>query len=246
MTEDDVQRMRKVLEAVLAVDDQVDPFPSLNDIAKRMGFDASTLRRYCPDLSKAIAWHSKHHWVEESHLRAMKQALEDALANAEPESLANVARKLRCSTASMRKYFPDLCRAIVTKNRERFDDALIEQQLRSILASNAEAPAVRELARRMGYELHILWDRFTDLCKQISRRRYAERRRRREERIALLCKEIRRIAYQLHGQGIYPSVRQVSQELGGFHALLSKEGHDAWCHALEALGYPTAHLKKNT
>jgi AcrR family transcriptional regulator len=246
VTEDDVQRMRQVLEAVQAVDDQVDPFPSLNDVAKRMGFDESTVRRHCPDLSKAISWHSKNHWVEESHLGVMNQALEDTLANVEPESLANVARKLRCSTSSMWKYFPGLCRAIVTRCRERFDDALIEQQLREVLASNAEAPAVHELARGMGYERQVLLNRFPDLCKQISRRRYAERRRRREERIALLCKEIRQVAYHLHSQGIYPSARQVSQELGDSHALLSKEGRDAWCQALEALGYPTVHLKKYT
>jgi hypothetical protein len=211
-----------------------------------MGFDESTVRRHFPDLSKAIAWHYKNHWVEESHLGVMNQALEDALANSEPESLANVAWKLRCSTSSMWKYFPDLCRAIVTRYRERFDDARIEQQLREVLASNAEAPAVQELAREMGYKRQFILDRFPDLCKQISRRRYAERRRRREERIALLCREIRQGAYHLHSQGIYPSARRVSQELGVSHAILSEAGRDAWCQALEALGYPTAHLKKYT
>jgi hypothetical protein len=146
----------------------------------------------------------------------------------------------------MWKYFPDLCRAIVTRYRERFDDARIEQQLREVLASNAEAPAVQELAREMGYKRQFILDRFPDLCKLISRRRYAERRRRREERIALLCREIRQGAYHLHSQGIYPSARQVSQELGVSHAILSEAGRDAWCQALEALGYPTAHLKKYT
>lgn len=174
----------------------------------------------------------------------MKQALEDALANAGPESLANVARKLRCSTAIMWKYFPDLCRAVVTRYRERFDNVRIEQQLREVLASNAEVPAVGELARGMGYKRHILWGRFPDLCRQISRRRYVERRRRREERIALLCQAIRQVAYRLHGQGMYPSARRISQELGNSHAVLSEAGRQAWCQTVEALGYPTVHLKK--
>ena len=122
MTEDDVRRMRQALEAVLAVDDQVDPLPYLVDIAQRMGFDEETVRKHCPDLSKAIARRNKNHWGEEGHRMVMKQALEKALASPEPEPLANVARQLRCYTSSMRKYFPDLCRAIVTRYRERFDD----------------------------------------------------------------------------------------------------------------------------
>ncbi len=135
----------------------------------------------------------------------MKQALEKALENPAPEPLANVARKLHCHTSSMRRYFPDLCRALVSRYRERFDDARIEQRLREVLASNAEAPAVYELAREMGYKRHVVWDKFPELCKQVSTRRYAERRRRREERMATHSSEIRQTAYLLHSQSMYPS-----------------------------------------
>ncbi len=33
--------------------------------------------------------------------------------------------------------------------------------------------------------------------------------------------------------------------LGNPHAIRTKEGHEAWHLALEELGYPTDHLKKN-
>jgi hypothetical protein len=109
-----------------AVDDQVDPLPSIRDIAQRMGFDEETVYKHCPDLCKAIVRRNRIYWAEEGHRMRMKQAIEKALANPEPESLESVARQLHCHTSSMRKHFPDLCRAVVTRYRERFDDAHIE------------------------------------------------------------------------------------------------------------------------
>ncbi len=243
MTEDDVQRMRRVLETVLTVDNQADSFPSLKDVAKRMGFNEETVRKHCPDLSKAISWRYKNRWTDESHLKVMKQALENALANPEPEPLANVARELHCDTTSITKYFPDLCSAIVTRYRERFDYTFIEQRLHEALNSNTEAPAVYELAREMGYERHVVKDKFPELCKQISMRRYTERRKQKEERMTPLCNDIRQAVYIIHSQGIYPSARQVTKQLSDTHVIRTKEGHEAWRQALKELGYPVDHLK---
>jgi hypothetical protein len=96
----------------------------------------------------------------------------------------------------------------------------------------------------MGYKHHIVWDKFPELCKQVSARRYAERRRRREERMAGSGEEIRRAAFLLHEQGIYPSARKVFTVLNDPYSLLTKEGHEAWRLALEELGYPTDKFKK--
>ena len=144
----------------------------------------------------------------------------------------------------MRKYFPDLCRAIVTRYRERFDYAFIEQRLREVLASTSGIPAIYELAREMGYKRHLVWDKFPELCLQSSARRSVERRKRREERMAEIRKEIRRAASLLHEQGIYPSSRRVCSLLGDPHILRTKEGHEAWCLSVEKLGCPTDTLKK--
>jgi hypothetical protein len=244
VTEGDVRRMREVLETVLAVNNQVDPLPSIRDIAQRMGFDEETVYKHCPDLCKAIVRRNRIYWAEEGHRMIMKQALEKALVNPEPESLESVARQLHCHTSSMRKHFPDLCRAAVTRYRERFEDAHIERRLREVLASSAEAPAVHELAREMNCPHHIVWDKFPELCKQVSSRRYAERRRRRGERMAGISEEIRRSAFLLHEQGIYPSARKVFTLLNDPHILRTKEGHEAWRMALEALGYPTDKFKR--
>lgn len=101
--------------------------------------------------------------------------------------LTTVARQIGCDTSTLRKYFPDLCQAIVTRYRTRFDYERIHQRLKEVLAADAEVPSVCELARQMGYKIHILWFNYTDLCKQISARYLAQQRKRHEERMGGTC-----------------------------------------------------------
>ena len=100
------------------------------------------------------------------------------------------------------------------------------------------------IAREMGYERHILHDRFTDLCHQISTRRYVERRLRRKTRMVVIGEEIHQVALQLHEQHVYPSASRVSKHISDQHALRTKEGHEAWVIILQELGYPTDTLRK--
>jgi DNA-binding transcriptional regulator YhcF (GntR family) len=243
VTGEDIQRMRQILEAILAVDYHADHVPNLREIAHRMGFHTATVQKHCPDLSQAVASRYKGHWNEEGNHARMKQALETSLAKAVPEPLEEVAQRLGCDAMTLRRHFPDLCRAIVTRNREHVDYACIEQRLREVLASEEEIPAVYAIAREMGYARHILYHNFTDLCQQISTRRYAQLRMNRQERMAVIGKEIRQVALQLHEQRVYPSSRQIAKRISDQHALRTKEGHEAWVSILQELGYPTDTLR---
>ncbi len=242
MTEEDIQCMRLILENVLAVDAQLDAFPSLRDVAKRMGFDEDTVRTRFPDLSKAISSRYVKRWADEDRLVLMQQALEEALRA--PEPLESVARQLGCEDAILRKYYRDLSRPIVTRYRERFNYTYIEQRLREVLASDAEIPSIYELARELGYEHHVVWGKFPELCKQASARRSVERRRRREERMVGIGEEIRRTAFLLHKGGIYPSAKQIGKVLKDPHITRTKEGCEAWHLALAELGYPTEKFER--
>ena len=244
VTEEDLQRMRQTLEAVIAVDDQADQSPCLAEIARRMGFHVATIQKHCPDLSQAIILRHKRHWGEEEHRTKIKQALEMSLAKPVPESLEDLARQLHCNAMTLRMHFPDLCRAIVLRYRERFDYGRIEQKLREVLASDEEVPSVYEIAREMGYERHILRDKFADLCHQISTRRHAERKKRRQVRMASDSEKVRQTVLHLHEQKIYPSARQVFNAIGNQHILRSEEGYNAWLLALQELGYPTDTFQK--
>jgi hypothetical protein len=236
--------MRQALEAVMAVDYQADHSPNLREIAHRMGFHVATVRKYCPDLCQAIVLRYKRHWSETENQCRMKQALEIALTKPIAEPLEHVARQLHCEAMILRRYFPDLCRAIVARYRGRFDSAHIEQHLQAVLASEGEVPALHALAREMDSTYYILSHHFTDLCRQISARRYAERRKRHQKRMTAVAAEIRQVVLQLHEKNIYPSNEQVRGAVGDRHILRTKEGRDAWLLTLQELGYPTDIFQK--
>lgn len=240
---DDVQCMQRALEAVLA--EERDPPPNLIETAKSIGYSAITLRRHCPDLSKRISARYLRRWTEEEYHR-MRQELENALKSDERVSLTAIAQQFGCDSKVLRKHFPDLCRAVVARYRKRFDYEQIQRRLQDVLASDEEAPSVDELARQMGYGCHIFRANFPDLCNQVTERRSTARRKQHDERMAVLCHEIRQAVFHLHRQGTYPSARQVRKQLSNPHAIRTKEGHGAWCQALEELGYPTGHMIKYT
>ena len=90
---------------------------------------------------------------------------------------------------------------------------------------------------------HIFRANFPDLCNQVTERRSTARRRQHDERMATHCNEIRQVAFHLHGQGTYPSAKQITKQLSYPQAIRTREGHEAWRLILEELGYTTGHLK---
>ncbi len=243
ITQDDVRRMRHVLETLLAREG-IARYPSLKEIAQWIGCRVETLRRYCPDLCRASVRRYMRQWVEDSARIRMREALESALEGGEPISLMAVARQLGCAPETLRNYFPEFCQAIVARNRGRFDYQRIQQRLREVLASNEEVPSVTELARQLGYSASLIWKHFTDLCKCISARYLAQKRKRREERVRATCEEIRQAVLLLHNQGIYPGAKRVSHLLKNRHSIRTFEGHEAWRLMLAELGYPTDAIKR--
>ncbi len=243
VTKDDVQHMRQVLEMVLAREEKA-PYPSLKEIAQCIGYSVEILRRHCPDLCRASVKRYKHQWTGDNARILMGRALESGLASSEPGPLMAVARQIGCDTSTLRKYFPDLCQAIVVRYRERFDYEQVQQRLQEVLNSNEEVPSVSELARQLGYGVDTIWFHCTDLCKQISERYLAQQRKQHEERMAAICEQIRQVMLILHKEGIYPGARQVSERLNNRHILRTIEGHEAWRLTLEELGYPTDKLKR--
>ena len=235
--------MRQVLETVLAREETA-PYPSLKEIAQCIGCRVEILRRHCPDLCRASAKRYKHQWTGDNARTLMRRALESGLASSKPVPLMAVARQIGCDTSTLRKYFPDLCQAVVMRYRERFDYEQVQQRLQEVLTSNEEVPSLSELARQMGYGISTIWFHYTDLCKQISARYRAQQRKQHEERMVGICEQIRQVMRILHKQGIYPGARQVSERLNNPHILRTIEGHEAWRLTLEELGYPTDTLKR--
>lgn len=161
--------------------------------------------------------------------------MERTLNREECLPLTAVVNELGYSANTLHKYFSILCQAVLTKWRERFDYERIEQRLNEVLNSCEEVLSVCELAREMNCPYHILYDKFTNLCQQISARRYIERKVRREEKMTEVGKNIRQAVLQLHDQKVYPSTGQTRKLLVDPHVLRTKEGRKAWLLALQEL-----------
>jgi AraC-like DNA-binding protein len=168
--------------------------------------------------------------------------LENFLKSPDILPLEEIARRLGYNSMVLREHFPDLCRAIVKRYRERFNHQQIEKRLTNILSDPGEPPSIKEVARQLGYgDRHFLEYHFPDLCKQISARRHIERKQRCDEQDHKICLEIRAIMLSLHQRGIYPSCRQVSKLLSDPHGTRRNSGHKTWLLTLEELGYSVSH-----
>ena len=243
IAQDDIRHMWHELETLLA-SEEIARYPSLKEIAQWIGCSVNTLRRHCPDLCRASAKRYKRKWVDDSVRLQMREALESTLASSDPVSLMAVARSVGCQPGTLRKYFPELCHAVVARYRGRFDDQRVQQRLQEVLASDEDVPSVSELARQLGYSAYLIWNHFTDLCKRISARYRAQKRKQHKERVRATCEEIRQAVLLLHNQGIYPAAKQVSLLLENRHSIRTIEGHEAWRLALAELGYPTDAIKR--
>jgi len=248
VTDNDVHCIRQALELVLKIDEENPlPFPSLHQIAQRIGYHPTTLRKYCPDLCRAIVTRYRQLWTGDDAQMRMKRALENALVSDKRMPVEAVAQQLGCASAVLYRHFPDLCRSIVTRHQgERFDKEQIRQQLQDILSSDEKMSSIKEIARQRGYRLSILEKNFPDLCKEIVLRRRTEQNKQHEERVTGICTEVHQMVIALHQQGVYPSSVRVAKQLNNSHILWQKEAHEAWILSLDELGYPIDHLKKYT
>lgn len=229
---------RQVVEALLA--EEADPFPTLGEIARRLGCSVVTLRRHFPDLCRSITSHVRRKYADAAALSLIRSNLDEMLVSDERPPLSAVAKQLGCSSAKLHKYFPEHCRALVKRYRERNDYEQVRRRLEEVLANNEEAPSVKELARLMGCKYQNLRNHFPELCKRITARHKANLRKRREERLANHRSRIRQAVLVLHQQGIYPSPQKVGRllkDMAVIHLLRLPEGHEVWKTTLKELGY---------
>jgi AraC-like DNA-binding protein len=107
----DVDDLRQSLECLLASNEE--PFPSITEIASRLGYTSSTLYRYFPAMCHAIT--RKSHRVID--LNDVRRALEVILAqqNEPLPGLKEIGKRVNYPETSLRRHFPDLCHAIVER-----------------------------------------------------------------------------------------------------------------------------------
>lgn len=125
-----------------------------------------------------------------------------------------------------------------TRSRTPFDTESVRGRLEEALASEeTPPPAMREIARRLGYAHSDLHTRFPDLCRAISARYLAYRRAGSVQRRAQLLTEVRDAVRQVDAQGLYPSANRVALLLSKPGFIRHPEAMATWHEALRDLGW---------
>jgi TniQ len=206
-------RVRRALEEALNSATPV----SLAHVAQQLGYQrVFTLRRRYPELCDEIQ--KKHGNIGSAVPRRgeryshptpemAREALERAIREA-PRSLMAVCKQIGYrNLSSLYHRFPELCRALVAKNRawRKQKDRMVGDWITKAL-DEQPVPTLKELARRIGHHPHLLRSRFPELCAALVER-LPERKRLERERI-------RRQLEDALQQNPAPPMQAVAQSVG--------------------------------
>jgi hypothetical protein len=215
------KRSREQICAALESALHEQPAPSLNEVARKLGYGTTTrLREADSNLCRRIVLNyrgsGRSHWWRRRgakpicELAHVKQTLEDYLASDKPvPSLDRIAASLGYAIdQSLRKKFPELCRALSARiaAQKRARVAAIEPALEQAL-HEIPPPSLRQMAKRLGFSAAcVLKAHAPDLYAQLKTRWEAH-----EEmcRVELRCKlEVALAEYPP------PSLKSVYSRLG--------------------------------
>lgn len=147
---------------------------SAEQIAEQFGYRSDArLRQLQPDLCARLTQKRRAPSAKRTSADQVRRALEAGVAQNPPPSLQTVATSLglRGCTRLYRR-FPELCRALVAKNRgfTQLPPASVAKTLKKAL-TESPPPALDVVARRVGFrQARSLWRRFPDLMQALKSR----------------------------------------------------------------------------
>lgn len=137
----DSAEVQAVLGAALA---QVAPL-RLATVAARVGYPVATLQRTFPQECAALLAREQATPTREQ----LAGALQAALTEDPPPSVAAVARRLAYPISHLRWHFPALCAALVARAPAP-TVAVLRERLAAVLAASGRPPALKQVAQQVG------------------------------------------------------------------------------------------------
>lgn len=202
---DDKTVLRKMEEALK----QECP-PSPHKIAASLSYKSSkSLLEKFPELYRQIVNQRTAH--RKKHLPNLKHALKTVLKEMPPPSLRRILKRLgNLHPRKVRDPFPELCRAIIDRHAEweKTRAVRVAAHLQTALEEETPRP-LTDVAREQGYFVSDLRKRHPELCRLIVERFAKHQRKCTEEKRQLVRAEVRRVALDLHKQGMHPSEDRV-------------------------------------
>jgi hypothetical protein len=187
-----------------------DPPPTLRDVSLTLGLSsASGLSYHFPALCRALVERSKER--RRHCLLQIEQVLRVALSQDPPPTVGEVVARIGHRNGStLRRWFPDLYRALAIRAPQRHDWSLRAKRLLLEQAAIEEPPlSGRSVAERIGTDSGYLRTLFPAIWRQIVARHAEYRQREAAKDRDEFAEEARGIARDLLKAGKYPSRKRV-------------------------------------
>lgn len=163
----------------------LNPPLSVKEIAARLGYNSSNyLYRCSSELCRAITARYRHWYKDSSLSRTGRQTVESnenirkkleeiLVSNQYPlPSIRQISKRLGYRDGTtLRRRFPELCRAILEKRQQQLSEDPLKQKLEGMLSDDSyPALSLREVAEYLGCPAEHLYNRFPTLCSAIVKR----------------------------------------------------------------------------
>ncbi len=200
-------RLKEILEESLQAKVPV----SVHHIAIRLGYsNDGHIQQKFPRLCTAIG--RKIAKIRQARLGIIRQTLQQALEEHPAPTLAELSRRLGCTTSStLRMHEPDLCNQILARYRMCIEERRSELRRAAESALNeTPVPSLCSVCKRLGITAWFINQYFPDVGRRISEQHrhcsLAETARCRQQ----LFEVVRDIAAEIHSRGLYPSAARIA------------------------------------
>jgi transcriptional regulator with XRE-family HTH domain len=191
------------------------PLPMIQ-IKNRLNYPASTLSSKFPDLhQKAVAGYREYiKNRRQAFWRRVRKKLKTQMESGTPLSVSEVAREIGRSRTAVVKRFPTLCMHLSEHWLKRREEhwGRVRTFLQDALLNDPPLH-LKAIAKQLKLSHTSLYKRFPQICYEIAARYALHLRQIRILKKDSLRSEVKGIATALCEQGIYPSVRKVSQQI---------------------------------
>ncbi|MFL6255027.1 MAG: hypothetical protein ACJ74T_08380 [Pyrinomonadaceae bacterium] len=195
------------------------PPPSLEAIARQLGYYPARLKGNCPEVCGQIISRYRS-YIRSTHptSRLVIKTLRSAMKEEPPPSLQSVFRRLGCKDTGYYYYsnYFDLCTAIAQRYKnfrnKPFDKKVTEKQLKSALTENPP-PSFSSVAKRLGHKRDFFRQKYPEIARAIASRHMQHRRAQQRERATQLREMIRAAIKSILAFGKYVSEARVKEYL---------------------------------
>lgn len=193
--------------------------PSLEAVARYLGYDSRKLKGHFPTLCEQIRSRYRS-YIKSMHPlpRIVRRTFRAALKELPPPSLQSVFRRLGCRDTGYYYYtnYFDLCAAVAQRfknyRNKPFDKKITQEQLKAALIEEPP-PSFSSIAKRLGHSREFFRQKYPEYTQAIASRHMQFRKLHQTKRAIKLRQMIREAIKDIAASGLYASEARVKKSL---------------------------------